>query len=41
MLANIPEGENTTENIITYMEYVDTIHPKQKLEDGSEDPAFE
>ena len=37
MLHNIPEGENA-DNIVTYMDYVDTIHPKKKLEDGSEDP---
>ena len=41
MLANIPEGENTTENIVTYMEYLDRMHPQTKLEDGSPDPAVQ
>ena len=40
MLANIPEGENE-DNIVTYQEYIDTVHPRQKLEDGSYDPAIE
>ena len=40
MLHNIPEGENE-ENIVTYQDYIDTIHPRQKLEDGSYDPAIE
>ena len=41
MLANIPEAENTTDNIVTYMEYVDIEHPRIKLEDGSFDPQTE
>ena len=40
MLANIPEGENE-DNIVTYQDYIDTVHPRQKLEDGSYDPAIE
>lgn len=40
MLANIPEGENA-DNIVTYMDYVDTIHPRKKLEDDSWDPVTE
>lgn len=40
MLANIPEGENE-ENIVTYQEYIDTVHPRQKMEDGSYDQAVE
>mmetsp|Transcript_21134 Transcript_21134/g.26017 ORF Transcript_21134/g.26017 Transcript_21134/m.26017 type:complete len:202 (-) Transcript_21134:998-1603(-) len=40
MLANIPEGENA-DNIVTYMDYIDAIHPRKKLEDGSFDPAVD
>ena len=40
MIHNIPEGEDAT-NIITYMDYIDIIHPKAKLEDGSSDPAVD
>lgn len=40
MLANIPEGENE-ENIVTYQEYIDTVHPRQKMEDGTYDQAVE
>ena len=40
MLANIPEGENE-DNITTYQEFIDTKHPRQKLEDGTYDPAVE
>lgn len=40
MLANIPEGE-TAENIVTYMDYLDVIHPRQKLEDETYDPTVE
>ena len=40
MLANIPEGENE-DNIVTYQDYIDTVHPRQKLEDRSYDPAIE
>ena len=40
MLANIPEGENE-ENIVTYQDFLDAKHPRQKLEDGSWDPAVE
>ena len=39
-MHNIPEGENE-ENIVTYMEYIDTVHPKVTLEDGSKDQAVE
>jgi len=28
MTANIPEGENATENIVPYMDYIDVILPK-------------
>ena len=28
MLANIPEGEDEG-NIVTYQEYIDTIHPRR------------
>ena len=40
MLHNIPEGENE-ENIVTYMTYIDTIHPQVKLDDGTFDPDVE
>ena len=40
MLANLPEGENL-DNIVTYQTYIDTIHPRQQLEDGTFDPAVE
>ena len=40
MIHNIPEGEDAT-NIITYLDYIDIIHPKAKLEDGSSDPAVD
>ena len=40
MLANLPEGE-TADNIITYQDYIDTIHPRSQLEDGTNDPTVE
>ena len=40
MIHNIPEGEDPTD-IVTYMDYIDEVHPKVKLEDGSVDPACE
>ena len=40
MLANIPEGEND-DNIVAYQDFLDTRYPRQKLEDGSYDPATE
>jgi hypothetical protein len=40
MLANIPEGENE-ENIVTYMDFLDTKHPRQMNEDGTYDQAIE
>ena len=40
MIHNIPEGEDASD-IINYMDYIDIIHPKAKLEDGSSDPAVD
>ena len=40
MLHNIPEGE-TADNIVTYQEYIDTVHPRKQNEDGSWDAATE
>lgn len=40
MLANLPEGE-TADNIVTYQDYLDVVHPTVKLEDGTKDPAVQ
>ena len=40
MLANLPEGE-TADNIVTYADYLDVVHPTVRLEDGTKDPAVE
>ena len=40
MLANLPEGE-TADNIVSYQDYLDVVHPSVKQEDGSKDPAVE
>ena len=41
MLANIPEGENTTDNICTYMDYIEKMYPRVQQDDGSFDPSVE
>ena len=40
MLANLPEGE-TADNIVTYADYLDVVHPVVTLEDGTKDPAVQ
>ena len=40
MLANLPEGE-TADNIVTYQDYLNVVHPTIKLEDGTKDLAVE
>ena len=40
MLHNIPEGENE-ENIITYMDFIDALHPQVTFEDGTHDQEVE